>query len=236
MSEAAGGRLVIVATPIGNLGDITQRALETLKTSDLIACEDTRHTRKLLSHYAIHVPTTSYFEHNRRVRGPWLLEQVRLGQQVALVCDAGTPGISDPGAALIQEALAAGLRVEHVPGPAALIHALVLSGLPTDRFVFEGFLPVKPGARRRRLTELAGFGRTVVLYESPHRLLKTLQDVREVLGDVPIGCARELTKLFEEIRREPVSAAIAHFTTQPPRGEFVLVFRPPAGEPDEDAT
>lgn len=220
------GTLYVVATPIGNLGDITLRALETLKGADLIACEDTRRTRQLLSHYDIHVPTTSYFEHNKRVKGPWLIEQVRAGRRVALVCDAGTPGISDPGAALIQEAVAAGVPVEHVPGPAALVHALVLSGLPTDRFLFEGFLPVKSGARRRRLEELACLERTVVIYESPHRLLKTLQDLLDVVGDVPLACARELTKMFEEVRREPVSAAIAHFTAHPPRGEFVLVFCP----------
>ena len=219
------GNLSIVATPIGNLGDITLRALEALKAADLIACEDTRRTRQLLAHFDIHVPTTSYFEHNKRVKGPWILEQVRAGRRVALVCDAGTPGISDPGAALIQEAIAAGVAVEGVPGPTALIHALVVSGLPTDRFIFEGFLPVKPGARRRRLSALAALDRTVVTYESPHRLLKTLQDLREVVGDVPIACARELTKMFEEVRREPVSASIAHFTAQPPRGEFVLVFR-----------
>ena len=227
MNEPPRGQLWIVATPIGNLEDITLRALETLKAADLIACEDTRHTRQLLSHFDIHVPTTSYFEHNQRVKGPWILAQVQTGKQVALVCDAGTPGISDPGAALIQEAIAAGLRVACIPGPTALVHALVLSGLPTDRFIFDGFLPVKPGARRRRLQELVALERTIIVYESPHRLLKTLQDLLEVVGDIPIVCARELTKLFEEVRREPVSAAIAHFTAQPPRGEFVVIFRPP---------
>ena len=223
---STGGRLLVVATPIGNLGDITLRGLETLKTADLIACEDTRRTRQLLSHYDIHVPTTSYFEHNRLRKGPWLIEQVQAGKRVALVCDAGTPGISDPGAALIQEAVAARVPVEHLPGPAAFVHALVLSGLPTDKFVFEGFLPVKPGARRRRLEELLRLERTIIVYESPHRICKTLQDLLTVAGDIPIACARELTKMFEEVRREPVSAAIAHFTAQPPRGEFVLVFRP----------
>ncbi len=226
MNESPGGQLSVVATPIGNLGDITLRALETLKAADLIACEDTRRTRQLLSHFDIHVPTTSYFEHNQRAKGPWILEQVGAGRRVALVCDAGTPGISDPGAALIQEAVAAGLAVECLPGPTAFVHALVLSGLPADRFVFEGFLPVKPGARRRRLSELLPLERTVIVYESPHRLLKLLQDLLDIAGDIPIVCARELTKLFEEIRREPVSAAIAHFTTQPPRGEFVVLFRP----------
>lgn len=216
------GTLYIVSTPIGNLGDITLRALETLKRVDVIACEDTRQTAKLLAHYDIRQPLISLHDHNERQRAPELVERLRSGQSVALVSDGGTPLVNDPGWWLVHCALEAALPVEWLPGAAAFVGALVVSGLPADRFVFEGFLPPKPGARRQRLESLKSESRTVILYESPHRLLKTLRDIREILGDVPIACARELTKLFEEVRRGPVSDVLAHFERQPPRGEFVL--------------
>ena len=220
------GTLYIVATPIGNLQDITLRAIETLKRADLIACEDTRHSATLLRAHGIHAPTTSYHSYSGQGKSQQLLERVREGQRVALISDAGLPGISDPGTALIQQAIAEGLPVEVIPGPSASLMALVLSGLPTDRFVFEGFLPVKPGPRRKRLEALRNEPRTAIVYESPHRLLKTLAAIEEVLGDVTMSCSRELTKQFEETRREPVSALRAHFTQHSPRGEFVLVLPP----------
>jgi 16S rRNA (cytidine1402-2'-O)-methyltransferase len=219
------GTLSLVATPIGNLDDITLRALETLKTVDLIACEDTRQTAKLLHRHEIRKPLVSVHEHNERARTIELLEKLRDGQSVALVCDGGTPLINDPGWWLVHRALEERLPVTWIPGPTALIGGLVLSGLPTDRFVFEGFLPVKPGERRRRLEMLKAEARTVILYESPHRLLKTLRAMREVLGEVSVSCARELTKKFEEVFRGPLSSAIHHFEQRAPRGEFVLVLK-----------
>lgn len=220
------GTLFIVATPVGNLKDITLRALEALKAVDVIACEDTRQTGKLLSHYDIRTPMVSLHDHNERQRTPELVKRLRRGDSVALVCDGGTPLISDPGWRLVHEALAADMPVTWMPGPAALIGGLVLSGLPAERFVFEGFLPQKSGQRRKRLEALKDEERTVVLYESPHRLLKTLKEIREVLGDIQVACARELTKMFEEVRRGVVSEAIEHFEQKPPKGEFVIVVSP----------
>lgn len=220
------GTLYIVGTPIGNLNDITLRALETLKTVDVIACEDTRQTAKLLQRYEISKPLVSLHEQNERARTPELLGKLRAGQSIALVSDGGTPLISDPGWWLVRKALDEKLPVSWIPGPTALIGALVLSGLPTERFVFEGFLPVKPGARRKRLEALKDEERTVMLYESPHRLLKTLQDVEDVLGDIPLAVSRELTKQFEETRREHVSALRTRFAAHPPRGEFVITIPP----------
>ena len=218
------GILYVVGTPIGNLKDITLRAIETLRSADVIACEDTRQTAKLLHHYQIRKPLVSLHEHNERSRTPGLIERLRGGESVALVCDGGTPLISDPGWWLVHQAIEEQVPVTWIPGATALLGGLVLSGLPAERFVCEGFLPVKPGARRKRLEALKGEERTVVLYESPHRLLKTLREVCEVLGDVPAACGRELTKRFEEIRRGTASELIRHFEQHPPRGEFVLVF------------
>ncbi len=220
------GTLSIVSSPIGNLQDITLRALEILRAADLIACEDTRQTAKLLAAHEIQKPMASLHEHNERQRTPTLIERLKAGDSVALVCDGGTPLISDPGWWLVHQAIAEGLPVSWIPGPTALIGGLVLSGLPMERFVFEGFLPVKPGARRKRLEALREETRTVVLYESPHRLLKTLREIRDVLGDIAISCARELTKMFEEVRRGRTSELIAHIERHPPRGEHVLVFCP----------
>jgi 16S rRNA (cytidine1402-2'-O)-methyltransferase len=217
-----GGGLVLVATPIGNLDDMSVRAVEELSRCDLILCEDTRHSGVLLRHYDINVPTTSYGSHNLRSKVPWIFQQLEAGRRLGLICDAGMPGISDPGSVLVREALDHGFGVEAVPGASAILLALVLSGLPTDRFVFDGFLPHKKG-RQTRLRELAAETRTMVLYESPHRLLKTLRELHEHLGDRESAVARELTKVYEEIRRGRLSEHIAHFSRLEPRGEFVLV-------------
>jgi 16S rRNA (cytidine1402-2'-O)-methyltransferase len=195
------GTLSVVSTPIGNLQDITLRALETLRAVDVIACEDTRQTGKLLKHYGITKPLVSLHDHNERQRTPELLSRLRTGQSVALVSDGGTPLVSDPGWWLVRQAIEAGIQVVPIPGVSAMLAALVVAGLPTDRFVFEGFLPSKPVARRKRLEALKQEEGTIILYESPHRLVRTLREVSEIMGAVPIACARELTKVFEEIRR-----------------------------------
>ncbi len=225
------GVLYVVATPIGNLEDVTLRALRVLREVDLIACEDTRRTRGLLARHEIRTPTTSYFEHNKLTRGPQLLRQLALGRSVALVTDAGTPGISDPGFLLVREARAAGIPVIPVPGPSALVAALSAAGVPADRFVFDGFLPVKRGRRRRRLEALRALDMTVVLYESPHRITATLEDLREVFGDREVVLARELTKQFEEVVSASPTAHLERLAAGPVRGEFTLVI--PRGRPPE---
>ncbi|OGX36302.1 MAG: 16S rRNA (cytidine(1402)-2'-O)-methyltransferase [Omnitrophica WOR_2 bacterium RIFCSPLOWO2_12_FULL_50_9] len=217
--------LYIVSTPIGNLKDITLRALETLKSVDLIAAEDTRHTRILTQHYQIETPLTSYFEHNKFEKGEYLLGLLKEGKDIALVTDAGTPGISDPGYHLIRLAKEHGIPTTVVPGPAALIAALTASGLPCHNFVFEGFLPVKPTARRKKLEQLKSEERTMIFYESPYRLLKTLRDMEEVLGDPWVVCVRELTKRFEEVREGRPRDLLRYFSKTPPRGEFVLLLK-----------
>ena len=194
----------------------------------MVACEDTRRTRALLSHFDVHTPTLSYHEHNKLVRGRELLRALEEGKAVALVTDAGTPGISDPGFLLVREARARGIPVVPVPGAAALVTALSAAGLPADRFVFEGFLPVKPGRRRRRLEALRALGMTVVLYESPHRVAATLPALRDVLGEVDVVVARELTKQFEEVVRATPSAHLERLDRAGARGEFTLVV--PRGE------
>ncbi|HIE50463.1 MAG TPA: 16S rRNA (cytidine(1402)-2'-O)-methyltransferase, partial [Armatimonadetes bacterium] len=194
-----GGKLYLCATPIGNLRDVTLRVLETLREVALIAAEDTRTTRKLLAHYDIHTPLVSYHRDNARIRQPRILEALRQGQKVALVTESGTPTISDPGYDLVRAAIAEGFPVVPVPGPSALLAALVVSGLPSDRFVFEGFLPRKGQKRHARLTALRTEPRTIVLFEAPHRLLATLRDLADTLGpDRPVAVARELTKVHEE--------------------------------------
>ncbi len=221
MSE---GILYLVATPIGNLGDLTVRAVETLKNVDLIACEDTRHSRVLLDHYGIHKPLTSYFDFSEKKRAPGILEKIKNGTKVALISDAGTPGIADPGFRLIAGAVEAGIKIETLPGASAFLAALLLSGLPIDRFVFEGFFPVKSGQKKNKLLSLKEEERTVIFYESPHRVLKTLAVIQETLGDIPLVVARELTKKFEEVIRDKVSKVITHFSNKKVLGEFVILF------------
>jgi len=199
------GTLYVVATPLGNLEDITLRALRILKEVDLIAAEDTRHSRKLLQHYGITTPLTSYYDQIERRKAPQLIEELKHGKSVALISDAGTPGIADPGYHLVGAAIEAGVRVETVPGPSAVAAALSVSGLPTDRFVFEGFVPVKAGARRRFFEALANETRTIVVYEAARRLESCLGDLQDVLGDRAIVVAREMTKMFEEVLRAPIS-------------------------------
>lgn len=215
--------LYIVSTPIGNLKDITLRAIEVLKSVDLIAAEDTRHTKILLDHYQIKTAMTSYFEHNEIKKADYLLGFLKEGKNIALVTDAGTPGISDPGYPLIKLAKENNIPVTVVPGACALVAALSLSGLPTDSFIFMGFLPVKSAARRRKLEELKNETRTIIFYESPHRLVKALKDIEDVLNDPVVVCAREITKKFEEVKSSPASQLAEHFSRQGPRGEIVLL-------------
>lgn len=217
------GRLFVVATPIGNLADVTLRALRVLGEVDLIAAEDTRTTRKLLAHHGIRTPLVSYHEHNEAVRTPELLERMQNGERIALVSEAGTPAISDPGYRLVRASIAADVPVEPIPGPSALLAAVVVSGLPSDAFVFEGFLPKRQTERRRRLESLGAEPRTLVFFEAPHRLDRCLTDLLDVLGDRSVALCRELTKLHEEIRRGRVSELIASLHRMPVKGEIVLV-------------
>jgi 16S rRNA (cytidine1402-2'-O)-methyltransferase len=228
--------LHVVATPIGNLKDISFRALSTLAAADAVIAEDTRVTKTLLAHYGISTPLVAYHEHNARVIRPHLIARLESGAALALVSDAGTPLVSDPGFRLVQEALDKGVHVTSVPGPSAVLAALVVAGLPTDRFFFEGFLPHKSGPRRARLAELAQVPGTLVFFESPRRLAETLADCAAVLGPRDAAIARELTKLFESVRRGPLdklSQALAQ--EEPPRGEIVLLVAPP-GEGAATAT
>jgi 16S rRNA (cytidine1402-2'-O)-methyltransferase len=224
------GTLYIVATPIGNLEDITFRAVRILREADLIAAEDTRHSRKLLSHFGISKPLTSYFDHNKTLKGRYILDQLASGLSVALITDAGTPCISDPGYQLVRDALAAGIAVVPVPGPSAAITALSASGLPTDAFVFEGFLPNRQGKRREKLASIKGEKRVVIFYESPNRLLATLSDLREVLGERELVVARELTKIYEEFIRGTVSTVIDTLQQRTVKGEVVMLVAPAAAE------
>ncbi len=216
--------LYIVSTPIGNLKDITLRAIEILKEVDLIACEDTRHSRILLKTYGITTPTTSYYQYNRFLKGKYLLNKLINNCDTALISDAGTPGILDPGYQLIDLAIKNNIPVVAIPGPVALINALVVSGKPASKFVFEGFLPNKSFSRRRRLAELEKMQKyTIILYESCHRILATLEDIESIFGDIPIVVSRELTKKFEETLRLNVSGIREQFIKVRPRGEFVVV-------------
>jgi 16S rRNA (cytidine1402-2'-O)-methyltransferase len=221
--SGVAGTLYLVATPIGNLEDITRRALRVLGEAQVIAAEDTRRTRRLLEHFGLSTPIVSLFEHNERARIPALLGRLERGESVAVVTDAGSPGISDPGYPLVRAAAAAGVRVESVPGASAVIAALQVSGLPTDAFTFVGFLPPKGAARRRRLEELSERRETVVAFESPHRIDACLADLEAVWGERPVALARELTKLHEQVVRGTAREVRAALTAEQRRGEIVLV-------------
>ena len=215
--------LYIVSTPIGNLKDITLRAIEVLKSVDLIAAEDTRHTKNLCNEYHIPTPLTSFFEHNEQAKAHHLLGLLKEGKNIALVSDAGTPGISDPGFRLIRLAKENQIPMTVIPGACAALTALSLSGLPSDRFVFKGFLPVKSGARRKAFQAIKPEDGTVIFYESPHRILKSLKDIEEVLGNPVIVVTRELTKKFEERLEAKAGELFAHFSLHKPLGEFVIL-------------
>ena len=228
--EASGertGRLYLVATPIGNLEDITVRALRLLGEADLIACEDTRHTAKLLNHYGIHKPTVSYHQPNEAARAEQLLKRLEQGVQIVLVGDAGTPLISDPGHRLVSLCLERQIPVIPIPGPSAVIAALAASGLPAQEFLFVGFLPSRPAARRKSLQSLAEENRTLALYEAPHRVVDTLSDALECFGRRPAVIAREVTKVHEEFLRGDLAELLVRLQQQPVRGEITLLIGPP---------
>jgi 16S rRNA (cytidine1402-2'-O)-methyltransferase len=226
------GTLYIVATPIGNLEDITLRALRILKEADTIAAEDTRHTQKLLSKFDIHTPLTSYHDHNKEEKAPVLVSRLLEGKSIALVSDAGTPGISDPGYFLINLAIDQKVPVVPLPGATAAIAALSVSGLPTDRFVFEGFLPSKHTARLKRLEELVKDDRTLIFYEAPHRISQTLEDMREVLGDRKAVLTRELTKVHEQVIRGTLSEVKKQLEAGSMKGEFTIIVEATASGAD----
>jgi len=217
------GILYVVGTPIGNLEDVSFRALRILKEVDLIAAEDTRHTRKLLSHYNIHTSLTSFYEHNEVKKTDYLIKKIKEGANVALVSKAGIPGISDPGCYLIKRAVENQIKIVPIPGPCALVLALVVSGLPTERFVFEGFLGRTRKERINKLNELSCEKRTIIIYEAPHRIQKILPEIKQILGDRQIAVTRELTKKFEEVIRGRVSEVEKVFARKKPRGEFTLI-------------
>ena len=226
MSEDQGV-LYICATPIGNLEDVTIRLLKTLRRADLIACEDTRHTLKLLNRYKIRRPLTSYHQHSRYEKEDYIIGQLLEGKKVALVSDAGMPGISDPGTELVARAIACNIKIEVIPGPSAVISALSLSGMDTTSFIFAGFLPSRRGERQKAIKALSQEPRTVVLYEAPHRLLDTLTDLREILGEErTMAVMREMTKLHESVTRGTIGEVAAHFEQDRPRGEITMVIAP----------
>lgn len=227
------GCLFLVATPIGNLEDITLRALRVLREADLIACEDTRQTQKLLRHYDLRKRLVSYHEHNEMLRAPELVMELERGARVALVSDAGMPVLSDPGHRLVALCIRHGIPVVPVPGPSAVVAALVASGLPVDEFVFVGFLPARAGERRRRLQQLAGEPRTLVFYEAPHRIRETVADALELLGDRAAVLAREVTKRHEEFLRGRLSELRTQLESKPPKGEITLLIGPAANIPAE---
>jgi 16S rRNA (cytidine1402-2'-O)-methyltransferase len=228
------GKLYLCATPIGNLEDITFRVLETLKQADLIAAEDTRHSIKLLNHFGIRTPMTSYHEYNRFDKARYLVEQMQAGLNVALITDAGTPGISDPGEELVRQCYEAGIEVTSLPGPAACITALTLSGLSTRRFCFEAFLPADKKERQQVLAQLREETRTIIVYEAPHRLVRTLEELAEVLGeDRRLTLCRELTKTHETVFRTTLGGAASYYREQEPKGECVLVIEGKSREEQE---
>jgi 16S rRNA (cytidine1402-2'-O)-methyltransferase len=217
------GTLYLVATPIGNLSDISTRVIETLIAVDVVACEDTRHTQKLLNHLGIKAKTVSYHEHNEQERAIELAKKLADGMSIAVVSDAGTPGINDPGYHLVQKAIEDGSPVVPIPGPAAFVSAVIVSGLPTDSIFFGGFLPAKKGERRKRLEEISSIPATLAFYETPHRIVAALSDCLDILGDRDASFSREITKLHEETIRGKISFLITRISSAKPRGEFVLV-------------
>lgn len=230
------GTLYIVATPVGNLEDITFRAVRILKEVDLIAAEDTRHTRKLLTHFGISKPLTSYFDHNKHLKGDVILARLRDGASVALVSDAGTPCIADPGYQLVRDAIAEGMVVVPIPGASAAVAALSAAGLPTDSFTFIGFLPSRQGKRHQQLSPLKDEPRVLIFYEAPNRLMATLKDMRDLWGERKIVVARELTKVYEEFVRGDTSAVIAQFTDRQIKGEVVILVAPAEDSEQEGAS
>lgn len=230
-SQLSPGRLYVVGTPIGNLEDITLRALNTLKAADVIACEDTRRTQKLLNHFDIRTPTISYHEHNEMTRAPELVLEMEQGSAIALVSDAGTPVLSDPGFRLVHLAIRHKIPVVPVPGPSALVAALTAGGLPMEEFTFAGFLPAKRSARRKALTALVSFERTIVFYEAPHRIVDSLRDIHDILGEREAVVAREVTKIHEEFIRGSVTEIREHLKKEPVKGELTVILGPGAGRP-----
>ncbi len=224
----AAGRLLVCATPIGNLGDVTLRVLDALRTADVVAAEDTRRTRKLMSHYDISTPLVSYHARNEKVRSPQLIERLAGGETVALVSDAGTPGIADPGHRLIVDCIERGIEVEVLPGANAALTALVASGLPTHVFTFVGFLPRRSGARKRLFEDMTAAGRTFVCYESPHRVAASLEELAQVSHDSRVAVARELTKVYEEVVRGDARRVADEIAGKEPKGEYVIVVAPAA--------
>ncbi|MBQ6796759.1 MAG: 16S rRNA (cytidine(1402)-2'-O)-methyltransferase [Clostridia bacterium] len=231
-NESKSGALILVGTPIGNLGDFSPRAKESLESCDFIAAEDTRVTLKLLNHFGIKKPMVSYYRHNMNDRDSDICDRIEAGETCCLVTDAGMPAISDPGEQLVAQCAKRGIPVLCVPGPSAVVTALAMSGLPTGRFCFEGFLSVSGKSRRAHLEQIAGERRTLIFYEAPHKLLNTLTDLYEKLGDRRIALARELTKLHEEIIRTTLSEAVERYSSEPPRGEFVIIIE---GAPEPEA-
>ncbi len=223
------GTLYLVSTPIGNLGDISQRGVEILKTVSLVAAEDTRHSKKLFSHFSITTPMISYFEHNRISRIPKLIEHLNKGEDLALITDAGTPGISDPAYRIVRHAIDSSINIESVPGASAVLAGLISSGLPTDRFLFEGFLPPKKG-RLKKIQSVKKLQATLIYFESPHRLYKSLKQFLEILGDRPAAVARELTKIHEEIKRGTLSELCLHYEGAMVKGECMIII----GKDDEN--
>ncbi len=235
--EPEPGTLYLVGTPIGNVEDLSPRAQKILGAVDLIAAEDTRHTGLLLERFGLRRPLLSYHDHNKEGRTPELIARLREGNSIAIVSDAGSPGISDPAFTLVRAAVRDEIRVVPIPGPSSALCALEVSGLPTDRFGFEGFLPRRPGRRRARIEELRADPRTLIFFESPHRLRAALEDLLHTLGDRPASVSRELTKKFEETRRGSLASLLEWVKAEPPRGEFVVVVggATRAGEPEDDA-
>ncbi len=223
MKNNLQGKLYLVSTPIGNLNDITKRAIEVLRSSDIIACEDTRRTLKLLKKYNINKPLESYHDHNKEKKTSYLLKLLEKGKMIALVADSGTPCISDPGFYLVRKAIERGYNISTTPGSSSILSALILSGLPTDRFVFEGFLPRKKGKRSSRINLMKEEKRTIIIFESPFRVLSLLKELKKIIGERKISISRELTKVYEETLRGNITDLITHFEDKKPKGEFVIV-------------